>query len=82
MTDIEVLKWNNSALLLCRLPLYKGRHVFGNHSVLRIDLECSGDFGILFFTAKVGKTSLIMSLVSEEFPDEVLIKLTHEVKGT
>ncbi len=24
-----------------------------------------------FFTAKVGKTSLIMSLVSEEFPDEV-----------
>lgn len=32
-------------------------------------------------TAKVGKTSLIMSLVSEEFPDEVLslnlIVLTH-----
>uniref|UniRef100_A0A8C2IHR7 Mitochondrial Rho GTPase n=1 Tax=Cyprinus carpio TaxID=7962 RepID=A0A8C2IHR7_CYPCA len=27
-----------------------------------------------FFTAKVGKTSLIMSLVSEEFPDEVPLR--------
>lgn len=28
-------------------------------------------FSFFLCTAKVGKTSLIMSLVSEEFPDEV-----------
>lgn len=31
---------------------------------------------IFFFTARVGKTSLIMSLVSEEFPEEVNILIS------
>lgn len=34
-------------------------------------LMTSNDFLLFSTAAKVGKTSLIMSLVSEEFPDEV-----------